>query len=456
MGDSSGSPRVLHVFRAPLGGLFRHVRDLAEAQVERGLAVGLFCDATTGDPVTEAALARLAPRLALGLHRVPISRQPGIGDVAAIAALARVRRRTGATVLHAHGAKGGAYARLLPLPRGETVARLYTPHGGSFLYRPGSIAHRVYMGVERVLAARTETILFESAYVAERFAQAVGRDAAHGLVVPNGLADADFTPIDPARADFDLVFLGELRPAKGIDVLLEALALVGRDGGRRPSLLAVGSGPDRASLEARAEALGVAAQVRFESARPAREALGRGRVMVVPSRAESFPYVVLEAAAARQPLVATRVGGIPEIFGPAADRLVAPNDAPALARALQAALDASDDARASAAAALSDHVRAAFHLDGMVAAVLAAYDDALARAARPRTSPNPSGQRSATRSRTASALGVTAAAAAVASVDGGSAGDALSLLTSVEVAEGLASPVDAHPSADEASHRPRS
>ena len=53
--------------------------------------------------------------------------------------------------------------------------------------------------------------------------------------------------------------------------------------------------------------------------------------MVMPSHAESLPYVILEAAAAAQPLLATRVGGIPEIFGPQGDALIAPADAALLA-----------------------------------------------------------------------------------------------------------------------------
>ena len=68
---------------------------------------------------------------------------------------------------------------------------------------------------------------------------------------------------------------------------------------------------------------------------PTREAFAGARAIVVPSRAESMPYVVLEAIAAGMPIIATRVGGIPEIFGPAADELVAPGDAAALARAIE-------------------------------------------------------------------------------------------------------------------------
>ena len=60
------SLKILHVLRAPLGGLFRHVVDVARGQVERGHRVGLVVDSTTGGANAETVLAELAPRLALG------------------------------------------------------------------------------------------------------------------------------------------------------------------------------------------------------------------------------------------------------------------------------------------------------------------------------------------------------------------------------------------------------
>ncbi len=97
-----------------------------------------------------------------------------------------------------------------------------------------------------------------------------------------------------------------------------------------------GEGPREAELKALARAVGVADQVRFVGYRPAREAFAMGRMLVIPSRAESLPYVVLEAAAAGVPIIATRVGGIPEIFGPQSEHLIPPDDVGALAGAIGA------------------------------------------------------------------------------------------------------------------------
>jgi len=113
-------------------------------------------------------------------------------------------------------------------------------------------------------------------------------------------------------------------------------------------------------------------------AMPARAAFARGQVLVVPSRAESLPYIVLEAAAAGLPLIATHVGGIPEIFGPDAVDLVAPGDPAALARAIDAALDDPQRLRAGALR-LQQRVRAAFSVEAMADAILAAYHEIRAR-----------------------------------------------------------------------------
>src|SRR3974390_1096861 len=73
--NETASLKILHLLRAPVGGLFRHVVDLTRAQIERGHRVGLIVDSTTGGANAEAVLARLAPDLALGLERFAIPRE---------------------------------------------------------------------------------------------------------------------------------------------------------------------------------------------------------------------------------------------------------------------------------------------------------------------------------------------------------------------------------------------
>jgi glycosyltransferase involved in cell wall biosynthesis len=368
---ADGSLNILHVLRAPVGGLFRHVLDLARGQIARGHRVGLVADASTGGAQAEARLAELAPELALGLTRVAMSRQLGLRDVTACMHVARRAADVTADVVHGHGAKGGAYARLANAERG---IRVYTPHGGSLHYDWGSPAGFLYLASERLLMRCTDLFLFESAYGRDVFRAKVGDPGGRARVVHNGVAESEFAPIAADAQATDVVFVGELRQLKGVDVLIAAIAALARDG-RRVTATIVGDGPDRTAFEAAAKDQGEA--IRFAGAMPARAAFALGRLLVVPSRAESLPYIVLEAAAAGVPLVATAVGGIPEIYGPDASRLVPPGDPAALARAIDSALagPATED---DVTRRLQARLHAEFSVDVMTDAVLAAYVEALA------------------------------------------------------------------------------
>jgi glycosyltransferase involved in cell wall biosynthesis len=377
---SSAPLRILHVFRAPLGGLFRHAIDLARGQIERGHDVGIFCDSTTGGARADDVFAELGPALRLGVTRVPMSRYPDFTDLKAQIAAFRIRARLKPDIMHAHGSKGGVYARVPAFfSRSRDYITAYTPHGGSFNYKPGSFEHRLYMSVERLLEPATDMFMFESDYIADRFREYVGHEPRTDFrVVKNGVSDAEFEPIDHSDAPFDLVYLGELRSAKGVDTLIEALSLL-RKSTLTPSILVVGSGPEEDSLKGRAVQMGVRQQMSFEPPGPIRRALSRARIMVIPSRAESLPYVILEAAAAAQPLVSTNVGGIPEIYGPRhTHRLIEANDAPALAEAISRALTMAPDELTAEARDLAGHVHEHFQLEAMVDGVIAGYRDALA------------------------------------------------------------------------------
>jgi glycosyltransferase involved in cell wall biosynthesis len=178
--------------------------------------------------------------------------------------------------------------------------------------------------------------------------------------VRNGLHATEFRALDPTSPAYDFVFVGEFRKLKGLEVLLQALARL-----RRPvRVLAAGAGPHAAWFRGAARALASALTL-APPIHPATRAFSQARCVVIPSLAESFPYVVLEAAAARMPLLATRVGGIPEIFGPYGDHLLPPGDAAALAAAMAAFLDRPAE-RAALAGKLQEHVRGHFGVERMV------------------------------------------------------------------------------------------
>ncbi len=367
---------ILHVLRAPVGGLFRHVVDLARGQAVRGHRVGLVvADASTGGEQAQRKLADLAPKLAFGVSQVRMSRHVGPRDIGALLHVKRRAKEIAADVIHGHGAKGGAYARLTSA---AGAIRVYTPHGGSLHYRWLSPAGMVYLSAERALLPRTNLFLFESTYGRDVFFAKVGEPAALTRVVHNGITPGEFEPVSHELETTDLVFVGELRALKGIDLLIDAIALLAREGKPMTATIA-GDGRDRTALQAHAARLGLAGAIRFVGPMPARTAFALGRLLVVCSRAESLPYIVIEGAAAGMPMVAARVGGIPEIYGPYAPSLVQPGDPAALAQAIAQAL-ANPVATAAAAQRLRNWVRASFCDEIMTRSVLAAYGEALVRA----------------------------------------------------------------------------
>jgi len=371
--------RILHCFRAPVGGLFRHVLDLSAEQSSRGHDVGLIVDSNAADRLTEERLARVAPSLKLGIARIPMSRRPSLSDVATCRHVRVHVRQQEADVLHGHGAKGGAYARLvrgLLRLEGGPVASFYTPHGGSLHFPPGSPQAFFYIGIEKALARFTDGLIFESDYVRRLYEQRVGKGLAPTRVITNALQAADFVPHTPDPDAADFLFVGELRQLKGVDVLLHALAQVAH--ARPVRAIIVGSGPDGAAFEKLAHELGLDDFVDFTGALPALMAFRRGRCMVVPSRTESLPYIVLEAAAAEMPLIATRAGGIPEIVQGSDTQLLPPGDVDALTLALNAFLDEPQAAK-ERAARLKQTVRDRFAIGPAATAVLDFYAACLSR-----------------------------------------------------------------------------
>ncbi|MEI2387983.1 glycosyltransferase family 4 protein [Breoghania sp. JC706] len=367
--------RIVHCLRAPVGGAFRHVCDLIAAQRAEGHAIGLICDASTGGDFAEMRLDHLAGDLELGLVRIPMRRTPAPADLLAMRRAYRDLKAMAPDVLHGHGAKGGTYARILgTLLRGAGIGtrRFYSPHGGSLHYPASGAAGRLYFAAERTLERLCDGICFVSHYEADAYARKVHVPRIAHHVIHNGLKPDEFIPVEPAPDARDFLFIGEFRDLKGPDLFLLALTAIGEASGVTPTAHMIGPGADRARYRDMANDLGLGDAVAFHEPIPAREAFAMARTVVIPSRAESLPYIVLEAMAAGRPVIATRVGGIPEIFAGAEEDLVAPGDAPALASAMQLALHDPITARNKATARRA-HLEEGFSLARMSRAVLALY-----------------------------------------------------------------------------------
>jgi glycosyltransferase involved in cell wall biosynthesis len=366
--------RILHALRTPVGGIFRHVLDLANGQVDRGHHVGIITDSLTGGERAEAALAAIAPRLTLGVHRLAIRREPFPTDVLIWAHFMRLIRQLKPDVLHGHGAKTGAFIRLKS--RSKDIIRVYTPHGGSLHYPLNTFKGALYGCLERALMNSTDLFLFESAFARDTFQRTIGTPKGLVRCVFNGVTAEEFDPVVKADDATDVVYVGEFRHIKGADLLIDAVARLHADG-KPVTLTLAGDGEELEALKAQIQRLGLTEAVRFIGHVKARYGFSNANVLVVPSRGDSMPYVVIEAAAAGIPMIAANVGGIPEIFGSHTDSLFAPNIPGAMADAIEIALEDPEAAQARAKS-LRERIFLHFSQKAMVEGVLAGYRDAFA------------------------------------------------------------------------------
>lgn len=365
--------RIIHCFRSPVGGIFRHVRDLINIHSAQGHEIGIFCDSLTGGAHEERLFEEIKPKLALGLTRIPMRRTITPGDLTAFYRSYKHFKDLQPDVLHSHGAKGGAYARIIGSVlrvSGSRVARLYCPHGGSIHYDANSMKGKLFFTLERTMERLTDCLIFVSDYEQQGYRKKIGIPRCPTRLVYNGLGEAEFEPVAASKGAADFLYIGMMRDLKGPDVFLRALARL-KASGRKVTAHFVGDGPDQARYQTMIGDLGLDENVTVHDAMPARQAFALARTVVVPSRAESMPYIVLEAIAAQKPVICTDVGGIPEIFAGESGRLVEPGSDAALAEAMMAALD--DRNQTALAKKMRGALRERFSVEVMARDVMEAY-----------------------------------------------------------------------------------
>jgi len=333
--------RILHCFRSPVGGIFRHVRDLVEEHRAAGHEVGILCDSSTGGEHEDRLFDTIRPQLSLGLTRIPMRRSIAPSDLAALYRSYKHIKSLRPDILHGHGAKGGVLARLIGSAlrvNRYCVARLYSPHGGSLHFDRSSLSGKVVLQLERFQERFGDALVFVCDYERRTYEEKVGKPLKTARVIYNGIGEAEFEPVPAVISAVDFLYIGMLRDLKGPDVFIDAFARTERAVGRPLSALMVGDGPDRERYEAMISERGLGRRLTMMPAMPARKAFALTNFVVVPSRAEAMPYIVLEALAAGKPVIASRVGGIPEVLGVKSAALAVPGDATSLSDVMTQAL----------------------------------------------------------------------------------------------------------------------
>jgi len=267
------------------------------------------------------------------MHKVARSPLGAINFARLVRALGRAANEevlaTGAHLIHAHWwIPGGLAVRLAPRSGRSFIITL---HGTDVALS------RKLPGGRRMMASvlsHAKTVTAVSSFLAAEAAQALGVTRDRIPVIPMPLALG--VTADPDAARTGAIFVGRLTRQKGVTYLLDALAILRRQG-RTIDLTIVGDGPERPALKALAMALGL--NVTFTGF-VAPESVGRHlrdkRVFVLPATDEGLGLVVAEALTQGVPVVATRSGGIPDLLvDPDAGILTPPGDVQALAAAIR-------------------------------------------------------------------------------------------------------------------------
>jgi glycosyltransferase involved in cell wall biosynthesis len=339
--------RIAEVLATSTGGVGTHVRSLLAPLAGAGAAVRVC-----GPRATDQLFAFTAT----GAEFREVGISAGLAPVADLRAVRALRRATaGADLVHAHGLRAGLVAaaarRLAAGPRRPLVLTLHNA-----LPTGGGLRRRVLQAAERATIRSADVVLAASGDLADNARRLGARDVRVAPVAAPPLPPAERARPD-VRRDLGLdddrrplvVAVGRLHPQKGYDVLLDAVARWVADPRLRPGpLVAIaGDGPLHEELAGRiaAEQLPVTLLGRRSDVA---DLLGAADVCVLPSVWEARSLTAQEALRTGVPLVASRVGGIPELVGDAAE-LVPAGDAGALAEAVTGVL--TDPGRVSRLAA---------------------------------------------------------------------------------------------------------
>jgi len=342
-----GNARVLHAIApGPVGGAESAVLGLAAGLAETGVKVVLAV-------LADASSTPFIERARADGRQVEVIDAPGRNYPRDWAELRRVVRSNDIHLVHTHGYRADMMGFLAARSERRTV--ISTAHG----FTDGARKNRVNQWLALRAVERADAVIAVSAPLAARLAS-MGVPAERIATIPNAWRP----PLAPLLAriaarsrlglDGDaplLGWVGRLSHVKGADLAIEALALMRN---KSALLVFVGDGPDRPALEVQADALGVASRVRFVGLVPeASRILPAFDALVLSSRSEGTPMILLETIHAGVPIVASAVGGVPDLLPSGTALLVAPNDPSSLGSAMDEALADPADAHSRAAAARS-------------------------------------------------------------------------------------------------------
>lgn len=337
---------ILHVVApAPFGGLETVLRTLTAGQLAQGHSAhvaAVVVPEEANHPFVQLLRSDGVPVTELALPvRAYLKERRKIRDLA---------RSIGADVIHTHGYRpdviDSGVSRSLGIPRVTTV------HG----FCGSDLKGRIYEELQIRAYRRFDGVIAVARPQVDRIREGgVSESRIH--LIPNAWSPSPGRSREEARAalgiggdTFHIGWVGRLSVEKGADVFLRSAAQLG-DLPFTASI--IGDGPEAPALRALAAELGISDRIRWHGSLPqAGQYFSGFDAFALTSRTEGTPMVLFEAMASRTPIVATRVGGVPDVITPDEGALTPSGDSSAIAAALRALHDEPGDAshRAEAAA----------------------------------------------------------------------------------------------------------
>jgi glycosyltransferase involved in cell wall biosynthesis len=372
--------RVLLVLETSGGGSGRHVIDLARGLSDRGHEVHVVY---SGTRIEQRFANEIRAAARLQHTRINMRRAPHPSDLLAIKRLRAYLARCGPfDIVHGHSSKGGAMARLAAI--GHAAIRVYTPHAFRTLdplLNP--VLRLTYTVVEWLLCRLTDGVILVSEEERDH-ALALGLSPHKLFVVQNGLEPVQMPKRTEARRGLGLNenivcigFVGRFVPQKAPQRLVNAFR---RLASRFPHLrlVMVGDGPLAPELYQLAQRLGLNGRINWLDNTHGPEIMPAFDIFVMPSLYEAFPYVLVEAAAAGLPIVATPVGGTSAIIQNAANGFLI-NDTEDLAQTVARLVE--DPSLCRRMGETSRRIARTYTVQNMVEKTCAVYEELLSRRA---------------------------------------------------------------------------
>ena len=323
----SNTIHVLQIVGNPVGGIRRHVHTLLFELPKTGICQSYAYSTIACDMVFKKEIKKLSVGLENRLIPLKIFKKPKFGDIINLMRLRNYIRKNKVNIVHGHGAKGGAYARLLGVLC--DVKAIYTPHGGAVHDMFGKLENFIYTIAEKVFFSMTTMFMFESKYSAQAYFKKINRKSSNWMVNYNGIAvpfEKSFSKTVPIKCwkTINIGVFGILRREKGQIYAIQAMSEILKSYDNI-FLHIYGDGPNREFLIRESKKLSFSDKILFhgETEYPLRY-MEKMDIILIPSVFESFGYVAIEAFSVKRPVIASNIGGLPEIISDGLDCFLVP------------------------------------------------------------------------------------------------------------------------------------